>query len=89
MQIQNNIIKKLTSSLTPMEIKVVDESQQHAGHSGAREGGETHFAVFVKSDKFVGLSRLERHKLIYTILDAEMKGGVHALRISAKAPEEK
>jgi BolA family transcriptional regulator, general stress-responsive regulator len=83
------ILKKLGATLTPLEINVIDESHQHIGHVGAREGGETHFAVSVTSAKFSGLSKIQRHKLVYKILDSEMKGGIHALRISASAPEEK
>jgi len=89
MSIYQIITQKVQKALNPSEIEVIDESHLHAGHSGAREGGESHFAISVTSEQFSGLSRLQRHKLIYTILDFEMKSGIHALRISAKAPEEK
>lgn len=76
--------------LKPIKLIVIDESHKHAGHAGVGEGAgsETHFAVQVVADCFEGLSLVQRHKLIYTLLATEMNGGVHALSISAKAPKE-
>ena len=85
---RNTITQKLTAALELIEISVIDESHLHAGHAGAREGGESHFAITVVSDKFIGLSRVQRHKIVYGILDNELKTDVHALRIAALTPEE-
>lgn len=49
---------------------------------------ETHFKVHIVSTAFVGKSLVQRHKMIYGLLDAEFKGGLHAVSISAKTPEE-
>jgi BolA protein len=89
MSVYKIITEKLQNALNPSEIRVIDESHLHAGHAGAREGGESHFAIYITSEKFSGLTRLQRHKLIYTLLDSQMKHAIHALRISAAAPEEK
>lgn len=88
MSLYEIIIQKLNEALSPLEVKVIDESNQHIGHAGSRAGGETHFAVIVISTKFRNLSRMQRHKLIYGILDTEMKENIHALSISALTPEE-
>ena len=41
----DRIADKLTAALSPATLEIVDESAQHAGHAGARPGGETHFRV--------------------------------------------
>ena len=38
------IEQKLQQALSPLSLAVIDESNQHAGHVGARPGGETHFS---------------------------------------------
>jgi BolA protein len=67
---------------------VLDESHQHEGHTGHREGGETHYRVYIVSEAFKGKSRLERHRMINQLLSAELEGGIHALAIHAAAPGE-
>jgi BolA family transcriptional regulator, general stress-responsive regulator len=82
------IAEKLTRAFDPARLEVVDESHQHAGHAGHREGGETHFRVYIVAEAFRGKSRLERHRMINETLVAELQGGVHALAIHASAPGE-
>jgi BolA protein len=82
------ITTKLEQALAPARLAVIDESHQHHGHSGWREGGETHFRVDIVSQAFAGKSRLERHRLVNAALAEELAGGVHALAIVARAPEE-
>jgi len=86
--IAERITRKLTEAFAPQELKVIDESHQHQGHGGWREGGETHFRVNIVSDAFVGKSRLERHRLVNAALAQELADRVHALAIAAKAPGE-
>lgn len=86
--IAERITQKLTEAFAPQELKVIDESHQHHGHGGWREGGETHFRVDIVSDAFAGKSRLERHRLINAALAQELADRVHALAIAAKAPGE-
>ena len=82
------IAEKLTKAFAPASLKVIDESHQNAGHAGHREGGETHFRVYIVAEAFHGKSRLERHRMVNETLVAELKGGVHALAIHAAAPGE-
>lgn len=84
----DTITQKLTEAFTPQSLKVDDESHLHAGHSGHREGGQTHYRVYIVSDAFKNKTRLERHRMINGILSAELAGGVHALAIHATAPGE-
>lgn len=84
MTVQQTMTTILTEALHPTSLEVLDESHLHAGHSGSREGGETHFRVRIVAEAFNGKSRLERHRLVNTLLAAELRGGVHALAIDAK-----
>lgn len=72
----------------PESIAVIDESHLHAGHAGARPGGESHFRVKIVAQAFAGKSRLERHRVINEVLIEELSGRVHALAIEAAAPDE-
>jgi BolA family transcriptional regulator, general stress-responsive regulator len=88
MNTRDIIMQKLARAFAPAQLDVVDESHQHAGHAGHREGGETHYRVHIVSAAFQGKSRIERHRMVNEILAAELKGGVHALAIHASAPGE-
>lgn len=83
---RERIEAKLRKELNAVAIEVIDESHLHAGHAGAREGGG-HFRVDVVSERFAGLSRIAAQRLIYQILAEEMKGEIHALSITARAPD--
>ncbi len=82
------ITNKLTATFAPQSLSVVDESHQHEGHAGHRPGGQTHFRIYIVSELFKGMTRLERHRLINQTLSAELAGGIHALAIHAAAPGE-
>ena len=88
MNTRDAIQEKLSRAFAPSQLDVIDESHQHAGHAGHREGGETHYRVYIVSDAFRGKSRIERHRMVNQTLAAELKGGVHALAIHASAPGE-
>jgi BolA protein len=88
MTTRDRIAEKLTKAFAPERLEVVDDSHQHAGHSGARPGGETHYSVHIVSPAFQGKSRLERHRMINATLMSELQAGVHALAIRASAPGE-
>ncbi len=54
-----------------------------------RTGTMDHFTVNVISDAFEGKNLLDRHRMIYQALDAQMKDGrIHALEIQAKTRNE-
>jgi BolA family transcriptional regulator, general stress-responsive regulator len=78
----------LQAHLAPERLDVVDESHLHAGHSGWREGGETHFRLDVVSAAFEGKSRVDRHRLVNGLLDEAFKRGLHALALRARTPAE-
>lgn len=86
MSIAAEIEARLRAELAPSELILRDDSADHAGHAGAREGG--HFHVTVRSERFTGLQRVARHRLVYHCLSDLMQRGIHALAIDAKAPGE-
>ena len=88
MIMQERIVARLTAELDPVVLDVIDESDRHAGHAGAREGGGTHDRGRVVSAQFERRSRVERHRLVYDLLAAEFADGLHALALIAKAPGE-
>ena len=88
MSTRDSIINKLREAFLPESLDVTDESHLHEGHAGHRPGGETHFRVYIVSPAFQGKSRIERHRMVNTTLEAELKGSVHALAIKAQAPGE-
>lgn len=78
----------LEEAFAPSSLQVIDDSAKHAGHSGAREGGESHFTVRIVSDRFSGMSRVARHRAVYAPLQPLFDQGLHALAIDAKTPSE-
>lgn len=79
---------KLARAFAPERLVVADESHLHAGHAGARPGGESHFRVELVAAAFTGLSRVERQRRVHAVLSDELAGPVHALSLSARAPGE-
>ncbi len=82
------IEETLRSELAPVALDVIDESHLHAGHAGARPGGETHFRLDLVSAAFEGKSRVERHRIVNRALDEAFQRGLHALAIRARTPSE-
>jgi len=78
----------LRAAFAPAELRVVDDSARHAGHSGARPGGETHYSVLVVADAFRGMSRVARSRAVHEALAAEFAAGLHALALTLRTPEE-
>ena len=73
----------LREKLVIEELRIEDESHLHAGHAGA-QGGAGHYRIFIKSPAFMGLSRVQQHRLVYDALSAWMPHEIHALAIITK-----
>ena len=86
---EDSIREKLARAFAPAELQVVNDSHHHAGHHSSPGSGESHFSVMVVSRAFAGKSRLERHRMVNAALAEELAGRVHALAITALAPEER
>ncbi len=88
MSVAETIRDKLTGRFAPTRLEILDESHRHAGHSGARPEGETHFAVTIVAPAFTGLNRVARQRLVYETLADELATRVHALSLATLAPDE-
>lgn len=87
-QVAETIRQKLQDAFAPDALDIVDQSAKHAGHAGAREGGESHFDVIIRAAAFQGRSRVLRQRDVYAVLKEELAGPVHALSVKALAPGE-
>ncbi|MFD2261476.1 BolA family protein [Lacibacterium aquatile] len=88
MTVAQAIEQKLQAAFTPIRLIVEDDSASHAGHAGARAGGESHFNVYIVSEAFSGLSRVDRQRRIYQTLSEELAGPIHALALRVLTPAE-
>lgn len=88
MPIAERIRAKLEAALQPTRLAIADDSHRHAGHAGARPGGESHFRLEIVSAAFAGQSRLMRQRTVYALLAEELAGPVHALQLTTLTPEE-
>ena len=90
--VADRMVYKLQSELDPLSLHVVDDSYKHAGHAGFKGGagysGESHFTVEIVSARFEGLTSIKRHRLVYQILEEELKNSIHALSLVTKTPSE-
>jgi BolA protein len=81
-------IRARLQALEPLALDLVDESEQHRGHAGYREGGNTHWRLAIVSPRFAGKPTVARHRMVYQALGELMQHPIHALAITARSPEE-
>ncbi|KIY74382.1 bola-like protein [Cylindrobasidium torrendii FP15055 ss-10] len=89
------IREKLTSLLHPSSLVIRNDSWQHRHHTAMRDNPissdaplETHFAIEVVSDAFAGKMTMQRHRIIYAALKAELDAGLHSLSLKTKTEAE-
>jgi BolA-like protein 1 len=80
----NRIENQVREAIKPLHLEIENESSQHSVPTGS----ETHFKILIVSQLFLGLSRIERQRKVYSLLDSEFKSGLHALTVRALTPEE-
>jgi BolA protein len=81
-------IRARLAALEPVARELEDESERHRGHAGYREGGQTHWRLAIVSPRFSGKPVVARHRMVYQALGELMQNPIHALAITARAPEE-
>jgi len=86
--VATEMLARLNSALSPTDVELIDDSEQHRGHGGYNPAGESHFSLRIESPAFVGKNRVERQRMVYAALGELMEARVHALTIRAKAPGE-
>jgi BolA protein len=78
---------KINSYFFPVRCILQDDSEAHRGHTGAASGAG-HYSVTIISEKFEGLNRISRHRLVYDAVGDLMHTEIHALVIKALSPRE-
>jgi BolA protein len=86
--VATEMLRRLNSALSPTQVDLTDDSEQHRGHGGYNPSGESHFSLEIESEAFTGKSRVERQRMVYHALGDLLKERVHALQIRARAPGE-
>lgn len=91
--IEQSIREKVSRELEPTYFDVKNDSWMHAHHLGMRGAtntSESHFSMVIISPKFAEFKNLpSRHRFVYGLLKDEMtNGGVHAIQMKTKTPEE-
>ena len=81
MAVADEIETRLRDRFAPEHLEGIDESEQHIGHAGYREGGESHFRVTIRAKSLAGLSRVARHRAVHDALGKELVGRIHALAL--------
>ena len=88
MSVAEIIRRKLEEGLSPSTLLIEDQSHLHQGHAGHRPGGESHFHVTVVSDAFDGVLRVQRHRMVTSLLAEDMGNPIHALALKTLTPAE-
>ena len=86
--IADEMHRLLEEAFSPSGLVVTNDSARHHGHAGDDGSGESHFTVEIESAAFVGVSRLERQRMVNRALGDLPGQRVHALAIKARAPGE-
>lgn len=84
MEVQHRIELALCGALAPQVLQVENESASH----NVPPGSETHFKVTLVSDRFSGVTRIQRHRQVNQLLAELLAGPVHALALHLYTPEE-
>ncbi len=82
MSIEAEFIARLTAAFSPTALRVINDSHQHAGHTGDDGSGDSHFSIHIRADALAPLSRVARHRAINAALD-DLTRRVHAIAIDA------
>lgn len=80
------LVREKLAFLSPLQLQLIDDSAEHAGHAGAGGGG--HYRLLIVSAQFAGKTTLQRHRLIYDALGDLMRCRIHALSIRSLTPDE-
>lgn len=81
---QHRLEQILRAGLEPVHLEIINESHSHS----VPKNSETHFKILVVSEKFVGLSRIDRQRLVNELVKKEIQSGLHALTQRALTPDE-
>jgi BolA protein len=72
---------RLEAAFAPVRLEVIDESEEHRGHGGWREGGGTHWRIRIEAPQLAAMGRVQRHRAVHAALGPELIGRIHALAL--------
>jgi BolA family transcriptional regulator, general stress-responsive regulator len=78
----------LEAALAPTRLDIVNDSASHHGHAGDDGSGESHFTILIESERFAGVSRLQRQRMVNAALGDIPGNRVHAVAVKASVPGE-
>ena len=85
---QNRMEEILRTKYAPIKLEIINDSDKHS----VAPGSETHFRIFLVSEKFKGKTKVQVHQEIYKLFLNEMgnkhENKLHSLSIISKTPEE-
>ena len=81
---KDRIKHQLETEFSPSLLEVEDESHTHH----VPQNAETHYKILMVTSQFISISRVQRHRLINTVLQNEFNTGMHALSMFLYTPEE-
>ena len=74
---------KINNELNPEQILLIDNSYLHTKHKSF-DTNKFHIKLIIKSEKLKNMKKIDAHKVIFSILNDEMKNKIHALEIEIK-----
>ena len=80
MDFLDGIKKNIIDKINPEKISLIDNSNLHSKHKSF-DKNKYHLKLIIKSEKLNKISKIEAHKIIFSILRVEMKNNIHALEI--------
>lgn len=90
--VRQAVQEKIIAALKPTHLDIIDDSSSHAEHEAMRHNygyTETHFKILVVSPEFLGKTSVQRHRMVYSLLNEELNSkGLHAVNIVTKTPQE-
>lgn len=84
----DKIKRKIEAAFSPILLEIRNDSEKHKGHAGYDGSGESHFHLTIVSDIFKDKPRVERQRMVYTLLKTELNSGIHALALVLRTPDE-
>ncbi len=80
MNVASQMETRLRAAFSPDQLEIVNESHQHAGHSGDDGTGESHFKIVIRAAAFAPMSRVQRHRAVHQAL-GDLNARVHAIAL--------
>jgi len=83
---RETLLRERLMQLGPSLLEIDDESHEHAGHAGSKDGA-SHFRVWIEADSFIGKGKVAQHRLVYDLVNDLMPFPIHALALQTSIPQ--